>query len=195
MRKRIKRLLLCLFAGIMLFALTACGGKTVAIEITADNWDQYFELLEGQEIHRNAFGELESVYFPVVIALKPEYQERFVNEGTDAAFKLSCTTECCPLYINKETGEYRLGDRLEEYTKEEEMILERLQNYTDTVQGIERSYDGRIAVVTGNVSISFPMESGSEPVAPENFTFAEFPCIHKNCRITEAKGSLVLLEK
>lgn len=61
------------------------------IEITLDNWQEYFELKEVNSIRTNAFGEVSSVQPSIGIFLKEEYYSRLMDGyyTTDLSFELT----------------------------------------------------------------------------------------------------------
>ena len=61
------------------------------IELTMDNWQEYFEIKEVNNIRKNAFGEVESVYPTVGIFLKDEYYSRLPQyfDNLNIAFELT----------------------------------------------------------------------------------------------------------
>ncbi len=67
-----------------------------SVELTMDNWTEYFELREAANMYFNQFGELESAQNSYGIFLKDEYMDKislqsfFTNE---IAFKISYDTE------------------------------------------------------------------------------------------------------
>ena len=63
----------------------------VEIEITADNWQEYFELKEVTDITVNAFGEVDSIQPSVGVFLKEKYYSRLPANYWDAdlAFELT----------------------------------------------------------------------------------------------------------
>lgn len=50
------------------------------IEITLDNWDQYFEIVENTDWRKNAFGEAENLNISYSFKLKDEYQTAYDND-------------------------------------------------------------------------------------------------------------------
>lgn len=50
------------------------------IEITLDNWDQYFEIVENTDWRKNAFGEAENLNISYSFKLKDEYQTAYNND-------------------------------------------------------------------------------------------------------------------
>lgn len=65
--------------------------RPMAVEITLDNWQEYFELQEVNEISVNEFGDISSVYPTIGIFLKEEYADRLADGygAVDVTFELS----------------------------------------------------------------------------------------------------------
>ena len=61
------------------------------IEITMDNWQEYFELKEVNDIHVNEFGEVSSVRPSVGIFLKEEYYSRLPEYYYDVGISFEIT--------------------------------------------------------------------------------------------------------
>jgi len=61
------------------------------IELTIDNWQEYFEMKEVNGIRKNSFGEVEAVYPTVGIFLKEEYYDRLPEyfDTMNIAFELT----------------------------------------------------------------------------------------------------------
>lgn len=60
--------------------------ETVAVEITIDNWQEYFEILEGKKWEYDDFGTVCGVRLVTAIALKEGYRDRLVLSQTSVAF-------------------------------------------------------------------------------------------------------------
>lgn len=58
----------------------------VEIEITLDNWQEYFEFIGGKKWEYDDFGIATGVWFATAIVLKEEYRDRLVLAHTDIAF-------------------------------------------------------------------------------------------------------------
>jgi len=96
-----KKILVLLAAMIMCFGLCACGEKTTTVEITEDNWMEYFELSSDSDelvvtnIEKNSFDEIDYVDSVDSFVLKDGYtlgKDGFeLNIGYDA---LSTQHEC-----------------------------------------------------------------------------------------------------
>lgn len=54
------------------------------VEITMDNWSQYFEIIERKNEEKNAFGEVETTHIYNVFALKDEYADKLDTEEENA---------------------------------------------------------------------------------------------------------------
>lgn len=78
--------------------------EIMEIELTLDNWGEYFEVVEHREEYLNVFDELDNVSLAYYIALKPEFIKRLVpNAGNKAAFMFSYEESW--RYQDWETGE------------------------------------------------------------------------------------------
>ena len=92
-----KKNLVLILATLMCISLCACGGSESVsgdntdkkteekeIEITMDNWQEYFEIKEdiiGTQIEKNAFDEIEKINidYDVIFCLKEEYADKFIS--------------------------------------------------------------------------------------------------------------------
>lgn len=62
-----------------------------AVEITAENWDKYFEITEEGKFSENAFGEVENFYYNQYLSLKPEYVDKLSSSLSKLAMELDFT--------------------------------------------------------------------------------------------------------
>jgi len=92
--------------------------EPVAIELTTENFTEYFELVEILDIPTNEFGEVDKnkdASIDFVFVLKPEYQEKFVD---DRDYKSSYVIEWSYISRSQEgtfdydTSTYTLGKEL-----------------------------------------------------------------------------------
>lgn len=58
------------------------------IEITLDNWDQYFEIVENTDWRKNAFGEAENLNISYGIKVKDEYKNAISTNETEIAVEI-----------------------------------------------------------------------------------------------------------
>lgn len=86
-----KKLLCISLICVLIFALCACGQKTETIEITMDNWDEYFEFRTVTRWEENAFGETSMVEYPMALCVKEAYEDRIVMDQADLAIECSWT--------------------------------------------------------------------------------------------------------
>lgn len=111
-----KKLMMMLLSAVMVMSLAACGGsdsnnskkdepivpETETVEITIDNWQDYFEIVEGTTVRTNEFDEPESVYPTMNLVLK-EGIELGVNEyGTVMGYELAVEYGFTSAYYNVE---------------------------------------------------------------------------------------------
>ncbi len=86
--KRIFCAFLCL---ILMLPLAACGQKTQTVEITAENWNTYFEFRTLYHWSENAFGETDTVEYPTALCVKEEYVDRIVLDQVNLAVECAWT--------------------------------------------------------------------------------------------------------
>lgn len=86
-----------------------------AVEITAENWSEYFEIRECTEIYQNAFGEYTDVATGFGIFLKEEYLEKLSKNTilypSEVYFEVQYNRLNKISSINKETGEYSFSEK------------------------------------------------------------------------------------
>ena len=79
---------LCL---VLCLSFMACGAKTETVEITAENWDTYFEFRTLYLWSENAFGETDTVEYPTALCVKEEYIDRIVLDQVNLAVECTWT--------------------------------------------------------------------------------------------------------
>ena len=62
-----------------------------AIEITTENWDEYFEITDEGKFSENAFGEVEGFNYYQYLSLKEEYIDKFSNSLSKLVMELDFT--------------------------------------------------------------------------------------------------------
>lgn len=62
--------------------------NVISVEITAENWNTYFELKQEPWWMENDFGEVDEMKLKTVIELRPEYYDRVTGES-EIAFEVS----------------------------------------------------------------------------------------------------------
>ncbi len=85
-------------------------GEYTVVDITMDNWKDYFETTERIELSRNSFDEVTSFNVHHRYSLKDEYQDRIRTELSEVAIEYVYTyvRGMCTVDIENET--YELGD-------------------------------------------------------------------------------------
>lgn len=81
-----------------------------AIEISADNWSDYFEIKEEGKFNENAFGEVNDFALYQEIVLKEEYQEKFSTNLSNLVMEIGYTygNKGCEVDMTNKT--YKLLD-------------------------------------------------------------------------------------
>lgn len=64
--------------------------EPTAVEITIDNWQEYFEIKEGLEWEYDDFGVCDGVRIITAICLKEAYQDRLILDRTNVTFGCTC---------------------------------------------------------------------------------------------------------
>ena len=91
------------------------------VEITSDNWQQYFEVKESPLWEENAFGEAETLYVRYCLFLKDEYKDK-VDESKESAvaFAFEYDWILADIEINYETREYSYTGKVHDYSQDHE---------------------------------------------------------------------------
>lgn len=131
-RYKMKKIISLLLVTMMCISLCACGGsgdsstgnggifkEKKEIEITMDNWQEYFEIkydIETVELQKNAFDEIEDVQLRnsgTKFCLKEEYIDSFVN--ADIAVEINTNQAVATLIkYNFESKTYEIIECLED---------------------------------------------------------------------------------
>ena len=94
------------------------GEKTAkAVEISIDNWQEYFEIVEREETQKNEFEEIEDMYKDVYLVLKDEYE--MVGYDTSIAIEYNYINEWRYVEIDKENGVLTIGELVPDKENEE----------------------------------------------------------------------------
>lgn len=107
-----KKILALLLAAVMCLSLVACGGKeqkTETIEITLENWQDYFEVKLAPTVYKNDFDEIDRCFAHHYVYLKSEYRDKLVE--ADVAFGWNSEGYGLGLFTyNLETGDLSRSD-------------------------------------------------------------------------------------
>ena len=124
------------------------GEKTAkAVEISIDNWQEYFEIVEREETKKNEFEEIEDMYKDVYLVLKDEYE--MVGYDTSIAIEYNYIEEWRYVEIDKENGVLTIGELVPDKENEEMngLTKEIIHSKTSLINGRSRS-EGMQAVPT-----------------------------------------------
>ena len=105
MKKTISLLLILIFC----LSLCACGKKTEPVEITLDNWQEYFEVQELVDWQTDEFGDVSSLWIRYILCVKAEYADRIVLEESDVAVEYIKYEETVPVKIDFTNKTYTFG--------------------------------------------------------------------------------------
>ena len=83
--------------------------QTVTIELSMDNWQEYFELVDDPVFRKNAFGEAEGFAVGVKLQLKEEYLQKsaYIMDGA-IEYQMQYSVIGCDVDMKAET--YKLQD-------------------------------------------------------------------------------------
>ena len=123
-----KKIIALIVVVAMCLSLVACGGGTDTsqetennttdnidyepIEITLDNWQDYFEVVEVPVWEENAFREIDSFNLRYEFRLKEEYYPRLNAEASNIVMEISYSYGAKPCKVDFENFTYELGERL-----------------------------------------------------------------------------------
>lgn len=106
-----------------------------AVEITAENWDEYFEIVDEGKFGENAFGEVESFNYYQYLSLKEEYVGKFSNSLSKLAMELDFTYGKKGCEVDLANKKYTLTDSYEvdTYDYESSIYQFNYSNHEDEV--------------------------------------------------------------
>lgn len=134
-----KRILSMLFATTMLISLVGCGTteenpsnapteetadkktdkfvtEVETVEITIDNWQEYFEVKEAYMLFKNGFDEYDQIHMGYAITLKNEYLDKIVTDKADyptkGTFEVKHNCEFRNVMIDKTKGTFEIGEEI-----------------------------------------------------------------------------------
>ncbi|MDO4500739.1 MAG: hypothetical protein Q4B60_05620 [Erysipelotrichaceae bacterium] len=171
-----KKLFAMLLVVAMCFSLVACGNssemketskndvskesvtegsseETVkTVEITTDNWQDYFEIVERAETIKNAFDEIDSMRQSAFIVLKNGYE--MVGYNTDITVEYNYIMEWRHVEIDIEKGVLTIGELASNLESQEMngMITNIFESETSLIDGYGRSGDAQ--TVPTNIEIT-----------------------------------------
>lgn len=167
-----KKILVLLVAMIMCFGLCACGEKTTTVEITNDNWEEYFEIVIEDDIEENAQGEAVEYWGKTAYLVLKDGYEMDV-ENTELSADVVVKREVRFVEEDKENNGFVVGEVYTEHPT---------GGYLDPEEGtVEIDSD------KAEIGISYP--SGERA---DGTIFME---ILSSCEIEFIKGTLVVIEK
>ena len=85
--------------------------ETEEIELTLDNWNEYYTIEEEKQFEKKADGSIKDMSISYCLKLKPEYEEKYyhsenpINIGIEIEWNTYSVSS-----VDKNTGEYTLSD-------------------------------------------------------------------------------------
>lgn len=115
-----KKLLASLLAVVLCLSLTACGVEEriaqldrnvyEVIEITVDNWQDYFEIVEVTVWETDEAGEVVDCYGVITsLCLKEEFADKTLSEKTELEFQYRALRHICEFTADLEKQEITIG--------------------------------------------------------------------------------------
>ena len=104
-----------------------------AVEITAENWDKYFEFVDEGKFGENEFGEVTSFQYYQYLSLKEEYIDKFSNSLSKLVMELDFTYGKKGCQVDLESKKYTLTDSYEvdTYDRDSSIYSFNYSNYED----------------------------------------------------------------
>ncbi len=104
-----------------------------AVEITAENWDKYFELVDEGKFSENEFGEVTSFQYYQYLSLKEEYVDKFSSSLSKLVMELDFTYGKKGCQVDLENKKYTLTDSYEvdTYERDSSIYSFNYSNYED----------------------------------------------------------------
>lgn len=155
---------------------------TTTVEITMDNWQEYFELVLSGGVDRNAFNEIEYAYCRWKIALKKEYHER--AQSADVAFGwLGGEYGKCMISYDLNTGLITYSD----YTEKDPGYVteERTCSFTYSNKYVTEGSNDFAVDLVNSYSLIQPLEINDDVVIWKDTIFT-------STEITRVQGSITL---
>ncbi len=175
-----KKLFALVLTTVMAVAMVACGGSgndpqptntpeptpSQTVQLTMDNWQDYFEIVEKEEPQKNRFDEVENIFFTNYLVLKNGYEifEPSVgNEYTDIDIEYSYDTEK-RWYTLDENGVATWGE----------------------VEPYENGRTEIVSLTSGGNLLPFCIEHS------HSYSTGRYICVKTNITVTRIQGTLYL---
>lgn len=153
--------------------------KTTTVEITMDNWQEYFEIVLGTDITRDAFDEVKYVYSELTISLKEEFRDRL--QAADVAFGWHAS----------EYGEYTFVHDLNTGSTSYEVLEARDEELEDSTR-YYYDLEGTIWGAYDYEADFFSSHTLNKPTAIEGDTITWQDYEYTKMEITRVQGTLTL---
>ncbi len=123
-----------------------------AVEITLDNWSEYYEIVEVHETSLNNFDEVEDMYKTYKFVLKDGYD--IDTDSTQIDIEFNYTKEWRYVTVDKENETLTIGELVEDRQPEdmEGVMITAFQRETNMLNS--REYSDNMQAVPCNVEIT-----------------------------------------
>lgn len=170
--------------------------ETEEIELTLDNWNDYYTIEEEKQFEKKADGSIKEIYSSYILKLKPEYEEKYIYSENPINVGIEIEWNTYSVFIvDKYTGEYTLVDPIYEdvgyYSANELKDSMTDYSYKDTSVMVEL-YESCFLESINFVNVSNSGNSLHGPLDVENFedryAYAQVPTF----KIMNVSGTLSL---
>ena len=151
------------------------------IELTMDNWQEYFEFTEKPYHNTNAFGDISSVGRSYYFKLKETYFNRLAaSRKSSGSVELSYTTFTYSAHTNKDGTEYTVGEFFREGSGPAQNIF-----------SLSTCHDGTYWGTSYGRGDAWASEYNYDVPAPDSPCL----CVHtKNAQVLRIQGTLYLVK-
>ena len=165
--------------------------KLITVEITMDNWQEYFEITDFVSVWKNDFDEVESTKYGYCLSLKSEYADKVVD--ADVAFEYYFSEPCyVDIEYNIDTKHIIVG---EVYT--EDLIKDK--NMSDIGMYATEEHYGTNSFNSSNIEngrrykvMEYEYRGKALEVANNIATWCS--AFYQNADITRIQGTLTIIE-
>ncbi len=195
-----KKMIALLLALALSLSLCACGEKTQTVEITMDNWQEYFEIRPLVYWWKDDFGDITMVSHTYVFCIREEYAERIKLKKTDLTVGYTVTNALTEYTVDWENRTLELGPVIDP----EETAFTQSDTFTINADWIKQLQEDDSEYEPNELYRFFPWsglqkseeESGSNMVTVDAENGIQLPYMGAaiGAEITKIKGTIEIRE-
>ena len=125
------------------------------IEITMDNWQDYFDVVEEERVDENAFGEAEDIYTVYTLVLKDGYE--MVESDTNIVVESIYTLEWHYAEVDTVSRTLTIGDPVPNRDPEEQDDIRTLTGTENQLSSCYRSHENSAGVNMQTIATNFEL--------------------------------------